>query len=421
MSFLGRQILNTALTAVASRPPRSQRAGVASFAVGWLASELSPQMIALTAVDTAAHLVHPGKGRRRSKLGVALAVANIAVHARRLQTSSQVPAVLEKALGEGLSEQHTSALGDLGTTDVSWPRAEILHPFRFRNAKVRVERDIAFTEYGGRGKLDVYLPADVEDLRDAPVLLQVHGGAWILGAKDQQGLPLMYEMASRGWICVAVNYRLAPRDPFPAQVVDVKHAIAWVKEHIAEYGGDPDYIAITGGSAGGHLTALAALTADDKSLQPGFEDADTSVQLAVPHYGVYDMAGSTGLATAVAMRDKFLAPKVFKKTWAQDPEAFEAASPILRITPDAPDFFVLHGDTDTLVDVNQARLFVERLREVSTHSVSYAEFPGAQHAYEVFNSVRSAHVTRAVSKYLRAHRSAWLAGRTAPEVTVASD
>ena len=85
------------------------------------------------------------------------------------------------------------------------------------------------------------------------MLLQVHGGAWTIGNKDQQGIPLMQHLAAKGWVCVAINYRLAPRDPFPAQIIDVKRAIAWVRENIAEYGGDPDYIAITGGSAGGHL------------------------------------------------------------------------------------------------------------------------------------------------------------------------
>ena len=84
----------------------------------------------------------------------------------------------------------------------------------------------------------------------------------------------------------------------PAQIIDVKQAIAWIRENIAAYGGDPDYIAITGGSAGGHLSALAALTPNDPAWQPGFEDADTSVQVAVPHYGVYDMAGATGLRSA---------------------------------------------------------------------------------------------------------------------------
>ena len=76
----------------------------------------------------------------------------------------------------------------------------------------------------------------------------------------------MQHLAAKGWVCVAINYRLAPRDPFPAQIIDVKRAIAWIREHIAEYGGDPDYIAITGGSAGGHLTALAAVTPNDPDV-----------------------------------------------------------------------------------------------------------------------------------------------------------
>ena len=78
----------------------------------------------------------------------------------------------------------------------------------------------------------------------------------------------------------------------------MKRAIAWIREHVAEYGGDPDFIVVTGGSAGGHLRALAALTANEPEYQPGFEDADTTVQAAVPYYGVYDFAGSTGLRSA---------------------------------------------------------------------------------------------------------------------------
>ena len=91
------------------------------------------------------------------------------------------------------------------------------------------------------------------------------------------------------------------------------------------------------------------------------------------------------------MRDGFLGPRVMRKRWADDPELFEAASPLLRVTADAPDFFVLHGAHDTLVEVEQARLFVARLREVSRRSVVYAELPGAQHAFDVFTlrAVRS--------------------------------
>lgn len=185
---------------------------------------------------------------------------------------------------------------------------------------------MVFTDYGKRGHLDILRP-DIDDLAGAPVLLQVHGGAWTVGRKDQQGQPLMYRMARKGSICVAINYRLAPRDYFPAQILDVKAALAWIKEHIADYGGDPSYVAITGGSAGGHLAALAALTPNAPEWQPGFEDVDTSVQAAVPFYGVYDFAGSTGLRSAELMRDGFLAPRVLKRKFADDPAAFEAASP----------------------------------------------------------------------------------------------
>jgi len=103
---------------------------------------------------------------------------------------------------------------------------------------------------------------------------------------------MMYELVTRGWVCVAINYRLSPKATWPTQIVDAKKAMAWVKAHIAEYGGDPSFVAVSGGSAGGHLCALLALTAGDASFQPGFEDADTSVDVCVPFYGVMDMTGS---------------------------------------------------------------------------------------------------------------------------------
>nr|WP_275106578.1 alpha/beta hydrolase [Nocardioides daphniae] len=156
-------------------------------------------------------------------------------------------------------------------------------------------------------------------------------------------------------------------------MIDVKRAIAWIKEHVAEYGGDPDYVVVTGGSAGGHLASLAALTPNAPEFQPGFEDADTSVQAAAPIYGVYDFAGATGLRSAIAMRDRFLGPRVLLRSYDAEPELFEAGSPILRINDCAPDFFVVHGAADSLVDVGQARLFVEALKRRSRAHVVYAE------------------------------------------------
>ena len=275
--------------------------------------------------------------------------------------------------------------------------------------EVEVIRDVPYSEHGTRGLLDVYRRrgGSPADRGGAPVLLQVHGGAWTIGSKKGQGVPLMRHMAARGWICVAPNYRLSPHHPFPAHVVDVKRAIAWVREHGPAYGADPDFVAITGGSAGGHLATLAALTPGDPEYQPGFEDADTTVQAAVPHYGVYDFAGVSGARKVQQMRDRFLAPRVMFRDPTLDREEFEKASPLLRVNAEAPPFFVIHGRSDSLVGVDQARQFVRALREVSRSTVGYAELPGTQHAFDVFPSIRSAHVVRGVDRFLRFTYDVW--------------
>ena len=399
MGFLRRQAITAALTANAIRPLPGFRVGVPSFFAGWLTGELAPHLLALTAADAATHAT----ARRRDPAGLLLAGASAAGLAYLIKQARDVQDRAEECLAEGLGVDYLDQLETKPTpADLATPWRRLVNPFRMREPRVRVEKNIAYNDHGRRGVLDVYLPADTP-VEGSPVLLQVHGGAWMIGTKDQQGIPLMHHMAAKGWVCVAINYRLAPRDPFPAQVIDVKQAIAWIHEHIAAYGGDPDYIAITGGSAGGHLATLAAVTAGDPDLQPGFEDADTSVQAAIPHYGVYDFAGSTGHRQAILLRDRFLAPRILQTRWDENPDLFEAASPILRITPDAPDFFVLHGAHDSLVPVEQARAFVAKLREVSKRTVVYAELPGAQHAFDVFPSIRSAHVVRAIDRYLHWH------------------
>ena len=411
MSFLSRQSVIAALTANALRPPRSRRAGVPAFAAGWLFGETAPQMLALTALDAATHLTRSRRAGVRAKAGLALAGASALGLAHMVRQSRRAVDVLDDALVEGLGVDYVEQLDAApDPADLATPWRSLARPFDFRDDAVRVIRNLPYTEAGRRGHLDIYLPAGDDAIEDAPVLLQVHGGAWTLGAKEHQGRPLMNRMAAKGWICVAINYRLSPRDPWPAHIVDVKRAIAWVRDHIAEHGGDPDYLVITGGSAGGHLAALAALTPGDPQFQPGFEDADTSVRAAVPFYGVYDFAGSTGLANAIGMRDAFLGPRVMQTTWQDAPDVYEAASPILRITPDAPDFFVIHGEVDSLVAVDQARLFVAELRRTSRTSVVYAELPGAQHAFDVFHSIRSAHAVRAVDRYLTWHWNTWRHG-----------
>ncbi|ROR91272.1 alpha/beta hydrolase [Nocardioides aurantiacus] len=425
MSLRHRQLLALALTANALRPLRRVGAGVPAFVAGWMTSELAPQLLATTALDAAAELtLRRGRRGRTDRAGLALAAVTAAGLGLMVRESLSAARRIESTLDDGLGTDYLDVLDEPPTReDLRLHLRELAHPFRLDDPGVEVVRDVSYVPgvEARRARLDVHRPVGV-DLDRAPVLVQVHGGAWTLGSKETQGLLLMNRMARRGWVCVAVNYRLAPKHPFPAQVVDVKHALAWVREHIGEYGGDPDYLVLTGGSAGGHLASLAALTPHETQWQPGFEDADTSVAACVPFYGVYDVGGLTGDRPAVAMRDKFLGPKVFQRDPAEDHEIFEQASPLARVTPEAPDFFVLHGDADTLVDVRQARAFVARLREVSRASVTYAELPGAHHAFEVFSSIRSQHTVRAVERWLLHHRAVWSRERTeqGPGTTSAS-
>jgi acetyl esterase/lipase len=237
------------------------------------------------------------------------------------------------------------------------------------------------------------------------VLLQIHGGGWVLGSKNEQGIPLMLQLAARGWVCVSADYRLSPRATFPDPLVDVKRAIAWLREHAVAYGGDPDFVVITGGSAGGHLAALAALTANDPEYQPGFDQVDTRVRGCVAFYGVYDFTDRFGHYPNPGLA-RLLARHVMKERHDAAREAYERASPMSRVHPGAPPFFVVHGDRDTLVPVAEARRFVELLRAAGPAPVVYAEIPGAQHAFEIFPSLRTTFVVHGVERFL-----AWLYGR----------
>jgi acetyl esterase/lipase len=278
------------------------------------------------------------------------------------------------------------------------PFTRILFPFHFSRRGVVREKNITYARAGGRElKLDIYRPENVTEKH--PAVLQIHGGGWVIGDKREQGIPLLNHLAANGWVGFNANYRLSPTATWPDHLVDLKRAVVWIREHADEYGVDPDFIAVTGGSAGGHLTAMMGLTADDPTLQPGFEDADTSVQAAVPFYGVFDFTDRQGVQVDDFL-SRFLEPIVMKAFIADEPEKFTAASPIDRVNADAPPFFVIHGDRDTLAPLDDARLFVERLREASDEPVVYAELQGAQHAFDIFYSMRSTPVFDAVERFL---------------------
>jgi acetyl esterase/lipase len=380
--------------------PLTRRGYLSAYAFGFgvFASELSLEMIAaqfglLAAVTRG---LSP-RLRRFTWLVSALSWLGL-LGLNRIGRQANVP--LTSALDAGLGSDRRTESADLWKRPAGAGTAKtpgVIRMMRIYGAYAH-DTDISYGDYGSRNHLDIWRRPDLDPGGRAPVLLQVPGGGWMVGSKRQQAYPLMSHLAELGWVCVAINYRLSPRSTWPDQIVDVKQALAWTKEHIAEFGGDPDWIAITGGSAGGHLSALAALTANDPQFQPGFENADTSVRAAVPFYGVYDFNRTDDAIHPMMVPT--LAKYVFKLRREELTEALRTASPITHVSADAPPFFVLHGRNDSLIPVEQARSFTARLREVSRQPVVYAEMPFAQHAFDIFGSARAAHAAVAVEQFL---------------------
>jgi len=399
--FLAASLWGAWFTWNALRPMAGgSRRGTVSFFAGWLTGELALHHLAWQMALTVAFAWAGALGAWPGWLGLAIALGSWAGLVYCLVIARRAEAVVERALEAGLGpnwaeEIPTRSDGPLAPA-IDWRR--VLLPFPIRHREVERVRDIVFTRAAGRDlKLDVYRHRDRPS--GCPTLLQIHGGAWILGSKNEQGLPLMHHLAARGWVCVSADYRLSPRATFPDHLIDVKRAIAWIRANGAAYGADPDFLVVTGGSAGGHLAALAALTPNEAEYQPGFETVDTAVDGCVAFYGVYDFTDRHGIWPDEGLR-RLLERRVLKVHLASARDAFEKASPLSRVHPDAPPFFVLHGTHDTLVPVEEARRFCAAFRYAARAPLVYAEIPGAQHAFEIFPSVRCALVIGGVERFL---------------------
>ena len=397
LALVGAAMTITALV----RATRLGWGNVTWFLSGWLTSELavfhilsSAGVLFVLGVVLGGLLILPGP----LALPVMLASwAGLAVAQWRARPSRRVlEQALEAGLGSGYRERIPAGRRTLLRERV--PLRELVRPFKLREPGVEWQRNLPYHDGHRRQRLDIYRPAG--GCIGAPVLLQIHGGAWVMGNKHEQALPLVYHLAARGWVVVTPNYGLSPRARFPDHLVDCKRALAWVRRHIADYGGDPAFVAVTGGSAGGHLAALVALTPNDPRLQPGFEEVDTRVAAAVPFYGVYDFLDRHGHKGDGGAMARWLERTVMPRPLAQDPAVWDLASPIALLHRDAPPFFVLHGTHDSLASVEDARRFAAQLRSVSTQPVVYAELPGAQHAWDVFRSVRAMESVQAVTRFL---------------------
>jgi acetyl esterase/lipase len=395
-------------------PRRGRVLLVPSFFASWLTIELAPWWLAWSLVLAAVFVAGDALEETAGWIGLGLTLAScaglVAIIVAARKTTLQV------------SDALTDVELDPDHSPVPFPRSHVVFPILGRRrAGVTHVHNIVFAEaQTDQGKdvrlrLDVTKPAVAAPGDRRPGILQIHGGGWCIGDKREQGLPLLNHLAANGWVGINANYRLSPKVGYPAHLVDCKRAIAWWRENAEAHGGDPNFLCVTGGSAGGHLAALVGLTDGDARFQPGFDDVDTSVRAAVPFYGVYDFTNRLGHWQKDTVR-RFIEPKVMKRRLAEDPEAFAAYSPMDRVRPDAPPFLVIHGSLDTLAPVEDAREFVARLRDAGDAPVLYAEMAGAQHAFDLFPSYRAARVIEGVERFLHSVHRAYLRGRTDDEV-----
>lgn len=375
-----------------------------SFFAGWLTGELALHHLFWQVCVAGLFIWASGLREWSSITALVIAclsctgLAWIFVQSRR--TDQIMESVLQDGLGADYEEKIPVELRSGLPERWNW-RQRVL-PLAIFDRRVERIKNIVYSKPGGINlKLDIYRPKGLPSGAICPTVLFVHGGAWMIRGKDNQGKPMAHRLAAHGWVVVSINYRLSPRFTFPDHIIDVKSAIRWIREHGKEYGANPDFIVITGGSAGGHLASLAALTPNDPKYQPGFEDVDTKVQACVPFYGAYDFTDRKGHwkhSLLVPMLERL----VMKKRLTEAREEFDYASPMSHVHADAPPFLVIHGTMDSLVPVEDARLFVQLLREKSNAPVLYAELPGAQHAFEIFPSERTGHVLAGMEKFIGA-------------------
>jgi acetyl esterase/lipase len=288
---------------------------------------------------------------------------------------------------------------------IEWPAPESSPPlWKMRQHRRSVHR--TSVRYGPLPSqlLDVWRPKELP-VEPAPVLVFVPGGAWVHGSRMLQGYALMSHLAEMGWVCLSIDYRCAPHHRWPAHITDVKTAIAWARANVDKFGGDRNFVAVAGCSAGGHLAALAGLTANDPEMQCDLpEGSDTTVDAVVGIYGRYDWEDRS-TAERVRFMD-FLERVVVSRKAAKHPDVFRKASPMSWVHKDAPPFLVIHGTGDSVIPVAQARSFVERMRKASHSVVSYIELPGAGHAFDMIDGARTGSMATAIGLFLnQIHRN----------------
>jgi acetyl esterase/lipase len=250
--------------------------------------------------------------------------------------------------------------------------------------------------------MDLYRPRRAAG--PLPVIVLIHGGGWIYGSPRGEAafadLPqVLAGIAARGYAVASVSYRLGSEAPFPAALQDVKSAIRWLRAHAQEFGLDPAHVVTWGGSAGGQLSAMAAVTCGVAKFEPATGDAygavlggpdpalSDCVQGAVAWYGAYDFTRPIGGPLPLARHPFFAcAPGGCAREQLDNPSA------AFYVDTGDPPILLVHGDADKSAPPAQSRHFLEVLRAAGVPA-ELVMIPGADHGFraDTVAATRKAH------------------------------
>jgi acetyl esterase/lipase len=246
---------------------------------------------------------------------------------------------------------------------------------------VRVEQDVAYLEPNRAEKADLYLPATFEPGKKYPGIVIIHGGGWTGGDKAAaREKNIGTTLASHGYVCMSINYALAKAGSptFPQNIQDCKRAVRWLRKNAQRFQIDVEHIGAIGGSAGGHLTALLAVSGPEVGLDPQ-EDAEYScrIQAAVPMYPHCAASWEGGVPPK-----SYANLPMFARPQAEAPALWESASPIKQLSKDDPPLLILHGTEDKTTPLEQSTRFHEAARAIGVSS-DLIIVEGAPHSFHL--------------------------------------
>lgn len=237
--------------------------------------------------------------------------------------------------------------------------------------------DLVYTQASGAPQtLDLFVPG-FTPRASRPGIVFVHGGGWTSGSKeDFKGWGQYY--AALGYVCVSINYRLAPQYHWPAQIDDTQAAVRWMRKWAPLFRLNPAKIGAVGASAGGHLVLLLGQLETLNDFDPALSGFSSKVQVVADYSGPTDFSNPAEWNSDIwALIQSFIGVP-----WSrQSLPLYMEASPLTHVAVSNAPMLIFQGDADPVVPVDQARRLVAAMRGIGA-AVTYFEFPGQGHGFD---------------------------------------